>query len=608
MFAFAEKYKTPLQVMLGVIALSFVGLGVGSYNVSEDPNVVAEVGGQKVSRQELAGMMQNLPSTPEARAEALKTLISQRLQIVHAQKEGMAISDAELAHFLASQPALQENGQFSKARYEQLLKAQGMSAEALEAKVRHDLLTRQLVGSLLDSAFVSQTAAAKVAALLGEQREVLAATIAPAQFREKVKLGADAAKQYYDAHLAEFKQPEQVRVKYVVLSQQAIADQQVVSEDELHKYFDEHKASLGGEERKVAHILLSVAADAPAAEKEKVKAKAEALLKEVQATPGKFAELARQQSQDPGSAAKGGDLGYYAKGGGFVKPFEDAVFAMNKGEIKGLLETQFGYHILKLEDVKTKGFDDVRPQIEALLKGQKASQQFQGVADKFNDVLYNQPDSLEAAAGQFKLEVKESGWLARGQAAEPELNNPKVFDAVFTDDVVKKKHNSEAVEIAPGKLLAAHVLDYRAAGQRPLAEVQDQIIAKLAAAQAQELAIADGKAKLADLVAGKPVELAWGGAQTLSRQAAGTVDPAVLRDIFKADGAKLPMYAGGAIANGFVIYKITKAVPVDGSVDKLKPIAAGLAGLDAKAQGLAYLKGLESRYKVEIRKGALERE
>lgn len=608
MFAFAEKYKTPLQIMLGVIALSFVGLGVGSYNVSEDPNVVAEVGGQKISRQELAGVMQNLPSTPEARAEALKTLISQRLQIVHAQKEGMAISDAELARFLASQPALQENGQFSKARYEQLLKAQGMSPEALESRVRHDLLARQLVGSLLDSAFVSQTAAAKVAALLGEQREVVAATIAPAQFRDKVKLGADAAKQYYDAHLAEFKQPEQVRVKYVVLSQQAIADQQAVSEDELHKYFDEHKASLGGEERKVAHILLSVAADAPAAEKEKVKARAEALLKEVQAAPGKFAELARQQSQDPGSAAKGGGLGYYAKGGGFVKPFEDAVFAMNKGEIKGLVETQFGYHILKLEDVKTKGFDDVRQQIEAMLKGQKASQQFQGVADKFNDVLYNQPDGLEAAAGQFKLEIRESGWLARGQAAEPELNNPKVFDAVFTDDVVKKKHNSEAVEVAPGKLLAAHVLDYRPAGQRPLTEVQDQILTKLAATQGQELAVADGKAKLADLMAGKPVELAWGGPQTLSRQAAGTVDPAVLRDIFKVDGAKLPAYAGGAIGNGFVIYKIAKAIPVDGSADKLKPIAAGLAGLDAKAQGLAYLKGLESRYKVEIRKGALERE
>ncbi|WP_137939308.1 SurA N-terminal domain-containing protein [Chitinivorax sp. B] len=608
MFEFVEKYKTPLQVLLGAVALSFIGFGVGSYDVGDDPNFVATVGGQKISRQELTNAIQsqNLPLTAEVKEEVLKGLIAQRLRLAHANQIGMGVADADLAKYIANIPAFQDNGTFSKEKYEQLLKSRGWSVEYFQNMVRNDLLSAQLLDSVVNSGFASKTTTTQLLALFEEQREVTMASFSPEVFASQVKLEADAAKKYYDSHQDEFKQPEQLKLEYVVLSQSDLAAQQSVSEDEVKKYFDSNKDDLAKEERKISHILLTVDSKASAEDKVKIKSKAEALLKKVQAAPDTFAQLARTESQDPGSAANGGDLGYYGKGGGFVKPFEDAAFAMQKGEIKGLIETQFGYHILKLDDLRVKSFDEVKSQIETTLKSQKATQQFASATDKFNDLLYNQPDSLKAVIEQFKLPAKQSDWVTRKSAQEPDLNNPKVLEAVFSDEVVKKKHNSEAVEVMPGKLLAARVHDHRPAGMKTFADVQAEITAKLIQEKAKALALAEGKAKFDMLKAGKSVELSWGESLKLTRQGLPAIDRDGAREIFKLPADKVPGYAASTTPNGgYVIYRLNKVIPADTTADKVKGIAQMMGRQISQVEAMSYVKSLEGKYPVEIRKNSL---
>ncbi|MBB5017744.1 peptidyl-prolyl cis-trans isomerase D [Chitinivorax tropicus] len=588
--------------------MSFVGFGVGSYDIGSDPNFVAKVGGQKISRQELVNAIQgqNLPNTPEVKEEILRGLISQRLRINHATDIGMRVSDAELAKYIAGIPAFQDNGVFSKAKYEQFLKARGWSVEYLQNQVRNDLVSAQLVDSVVSSGFASKTMTAQLLGLFEEQREVSVATFSPQAFTAQVKLDADAAKKYYDAHPDEFKQPEQARVEYVVLSKEELAAHQAVTDAELQQYFDQNKDSLAKEERKISHILLTVDPKASAEEKAKVRAKAEDLLKKVQAAPDTFAQLAKAESQDPGSAVNGGDLGFYSKGGGFVKPFEDAAFSMKKGEIKGLVETQYGFHILKLDDLHMKSFDDVKPQVEAAVKAQKASQLFGAASDKFNDLLYNQPDSLKAVVDEFKLTVKQSDWLDRKAAKDADLNNPKVLEALFSDDVIKKKHNSEAVEFMPGKLVAARMIEHRPAGAKALTEVQAELVKKLTLDKAKELAVADGKAKLGALNSGKEIGLSWGESVKLTRQGSQTIDQDSAREIFKLAGAKLPAYAASTLPDGgFAIYKLTKITPADVGPDKVKAMSQMVARQTSQLEAMAYVKSLEGKYKVEIQKESL---
>ncbi len=599
MFAFTEKYNTALKVLLGLISLSFVGFGVSSYSDSDSPDDLAKVDGEHIRRGDLMRRLNERQTTPDAQRQVLEELIAERLRVAHARHLGLAVSDAQLAERLAAEPAFQENGKFSPKLYQHYLESQHLASTLLESRVRQDLLVQQMALSTFGTGFVPQTAIDRFSGLFAEQRSVAVATLVPEQYRAQVQLPANAAKQYYDSHQAEFKQPEQVRIEYLALSQQDLAQKVTLDEAEVKKYFDEHKAQLAGEERKARHILLTVDAGASAADKAKVKAKAEELLQQAKQNPGKFAELARQHSQDPGSAANGGDLGFVGRGV-MVKPFDAAMFAMQKGEIRGLVETQFGFHILLLDDIKTKGFDDVRPQIETQLRNQKATQQMQGVTDKFSDLLYQQADSLQPAAKEFGLTVRQSDWLSRGKAADAQLNNPKLLEALFSDDVLKKKHNSEPVDVGSGTLIAARVIEHRPESLRPFAAAEAEISAKLSAEQAQKLALKDGQAKLADLQAGKPVELGWKDAVSVSRMNNPGWAPEAMRAVFKASAAKLPVYAGYDNGSGYTLYRVEKVTADALPNERRAQLQQLLERSRMESEAKAYLGRVTTQYKVEV--------
>ncbi len=607
MFDLVQKNKTAVQLLLGLVSLGLVvGFGLSSYTAMEGgPNWLAKVGGKSITEADMEAATRGQAISDDQKPEVLRSLIRRQLMLNQAHDLRLTPSAAQLRDAISSIPAFQENGQFSPSRYQEMLAASQKTPASFQQEVSSDLAARQLVLPFVQSNISSKTALDHLIALMTEKREVQVAVLKPQDYLSQVSVSDAEVKQYYDQHQADLKAPEMVKVEFVVLSKAQLAEQQTVSDDEAQKYFDAHKADLAKEEREASHILIQAPKTATPAEREAAKAKAEALLKEVKANPSRFAELAKANSQDPGSKDKGGDLGWNARGA-MVKPFDDTVFSLKAGEISNVVETDFGYHIIKLDAIRTKALADLKPEIVEKLKADKAQSAYQAQADKFNEVVYQQADSLKPAADQFKLQVQQSGWVTRKGAQDAVLNNPKLSDAIFSDDVLNKKHNTEAVEVSPGTLVSARVIDHKAAEVPPLATVAPDIQNRLKNDKAAKLVAADGAKKLAALQKGENVNVAW-DAQTKEVSRVNG-DPSISRDrltaIFAPQANKLPAYVGGddAVQGGYVLYKVNKVLPAQEiSPEMRQQIARSVDGVYGDAALGNYLSSLEKGAKIEVR-------
>lgn len=630
MFDAVRNNKRIVQIFLGLITLPFAFWGVDSYirNTGAGSDL-ASVGDTKISVQQFeqalrerqdqmrqsmgAGFKSEMMNLPEVRLGVLNGLIDQRLLLLETASKRLATSDEALRSFIANVPALQESGKFSMSRYEQVLRSQGMSQPQFEARVRQDLTLQQLIGTIGASAFVSATQAENMLRLQTEERQFSEFRIGAEQFADKVKIDAAALQKFYDDNKVRFEVPEQVKAEYVVLSLDTLLSQVTVSDAEVKSWYDGHQDRYQqAEERRASHILVLANGSA---EKDKAKAKAEEVLKELQKNPSRFADLAKQHSQDPGSAQKGGDLGFFTRGM-MVKPFEDAVFSQKEGEISGLVESEFGFHIIKVTGIraaKQRPLADVRAEIEGELKRQAATRKFAEAAESFNNMVYEQADSLQPVADKFKLGIEKTGWLpknadARVREALGPLGNDKVLTGLFSEDVIKNKRNTEAVEVAPNTLLAARVLEHMPASVRSFDTVKGDIEKHLKARETEAQAKAAGEARLADLNKGED-KLAWSASRGASRMQARQLQlpPAAVQAIFKADVQKLPAYVGVSAGNGYSLYKITKVVqPEKIDANQLKALRTEYAGIVAQEDLSAYLSSLRSRYKIDVNTSLLE--
>lgn len=619
------------KVILALLVIPFALWGVESYTSnSVSVETVATVEGQKISTQEynqavkqmldqwrtrLGGNVDtSVIDTPEFRRSVLEGLIKQRLLLADAVKSRSTVTDQELADQIAAIPAFQDDGEFSKVRYELMLRQQGLTPVSFEERVRQDIVVQRYQEFIAGTPIISNVSIDALIRASEQAREVSVISYAPEQFTGQVKIDDAAIKSYYDSHKQDFTIPDQVKVEYLVLSPAELMGQVDVSEEEIKKQYEALASKyVQPEERQASHILIKAAADASGADKKAALAKAEDLLKQAKAEPAKFAALASKFSDDPGSANKGGDLGFF-RNGAMVKSFDEAVFQMQKDEIRGPVQSEFGYHIIKLADIKPskgKPLDEVRGEITAELKKQKASRKFTEIVESFSNMVYEQSASLKPAADAYKLSIKQSDWITRkGGEAAPELNNEKLLQAVFGEEVLKNKRNTEAVEVAPSTMVAARVAEFKPSSLRPLAEVSAGIKDSLLREEANKLAIKQGKDHLAEINKGAvPATLKWPDAQLVSRQQPGALVRPELEAAFKTSTKTLPAYTGVESPQGgykiIRVSKVTDGAPSDDA--KKRAYRDELKSRTGQREFSAMVDSLRNSADVKVRMEALEK-
>lgn len=631
MLDFFRNHKRLMMLMLVLVivpGLGFVGIQ-GFRNFFDESANVASVNGHKIARAEFdSAMRQQLDQarqflgaqfdakaldTPARRSELLDNLIQQRAMADEAQREHLTASDNAVRRALLADPVIaslrKPDGSIDIDRYKQLLAMQGMTPEQYDERVRYGLAMQQIPESIEASAFTPKSLAERVAQLAEAQRVVQALMLHASDYAAKVQPTDAQLSAYYDAHQADFATPATAAIDYLVLSPATLAAGVSPTDADAKKYYDDNVAHYTTpREVRVSQILIASPKSASPADDAKAKAKAEAVLADVKAHPDQFAAIAQKESQDPGSAAKGGDLGWSTSGvltG--EKAFDTAAMALNKDEVSSVVHTSFGYHIIKATDVKaaaTKPFAEVKDAIVKDLKTQLATKSYSDDADGFTSTVYEQAKSLKPAADKFKLTIQTATVTPKANPALPPdspLNNPKFLAAVFADDSVKNHNNTQAIDVGNNTLIAAHVNDYKRAATPPLASIKDAVKAKYIAEQAAELARKDGAAKLAELQKSKSTA-GFGAEQKISRTDAQGISPLALSAIFKADDTKLPGYVGVDLGNdGYAIYRINSVVP-PAPIDPNRLTAAQrqLAQVDAQTQLEAYMASLRKRSKVKL--------
>jgi len=627
MFDFVHKHKLFAQAILGLIILTFAFFGVESYFRSSDASSpVASVGGQTITQQEFnialrerQEMLQNmgggkvdpaLLDNAEMRFAVAEALVNQKLLLQQASRSRLVATDQQLQALLGQAPAFQESGTFSRPLYEQFLKVRNKTEVEFESDLRRDLVLRQVSDPYGESNFLPRTVVQRLLRLMETQREASIFTLAPEKFESKASIDADAAKKYYESHQDEFRTPEQVRVEYVMLSIDALLPGVKVDTEDVKKAFDDQiKRVQVQEARQASHILIAVDGKASADEKQKARARADDLLKQVKAKPTAFAEIAKAHSQDPGSAANGGDLGSF-KRADMTKPFSDAAFGMKVGDVSGIVESEFGLHIIRLTGItesKAPSFESMRGQIETELKRSAAGKEFAAMAEQFNNMVFEQSESLKPAADFAKSAVQQSNWMGRNSANDPRLNNPKLLQAIFADEVLKNKRNTEAIEVAPGTLVSARLLEHKPAVVRPFEQVQVEIVIRLTRQRASQLAAQEGRATLESLRQGKDTAVTWSKPQLVNfTNQIKELNEEVRKQILRADVAKLPAYTGLETPAGYTLIRITRTIdPEKIDAEKEKNLAVAMQQAQSQEQNAAFVASIKQKTDIKIRKEQL---
>lgn len=619
MFDFVAKHKHILQAVLVLTIIPFAFFGLESYTRSVGGGQdVATVDGAAITQREFAEEMSRQQDrlrqvlgrgadlapldTPEMRLAILESLITQRLVLAEVVNSRLAVSKEDVVAGILAAPEFQQGGKFSSERYMTYLRSRGMTDEGNVAQLRLEVPAGRLAGAISASAFQPRAVAERLIVLQGEKREVAEAFIAAEQFLGRVKLDDAKLKAYYDANLAEFKVPERVRAEYLVLSAEELGKSEAASEAELKEAYEKRASQLAvAEQRRASHILV------------KTKEEAEKIAAEARQAPQRFAELAKKHSQDSGSAENGGDLGLNARGALASKGLEDAIFKLKNGEISDPVQSEFGFHVVRLTGLqagKTASFDELKTDLAAEVAKLKGAKKFAEIADAFNNLVYEQSDSLKPAAERYKLKLATSGWIARQPSPEQGLlAHPKLLAALFSPDSIQQRRNTDAVEVAPGMLVAARVAEHQPESQRALQEVKAEVERKLARREAAALAHKEGAQKLALLATGGDAGLQWGAPKTLSRRDAQGLSLPALRKVMTADVSRLPAHAGlEAGDKGYAIYRVSKVIAGEYKAGAQSAEELAMVDRQAGAEQLdAYVASLRARAKVEINRANLEK-
>jgi peptidyl-prolyl cis-trans isomerase D len=633
MFDFVRAHRNWMMLFILVLILpSFVFFGIQGYNSYVDKDgALATVGGAPVTQQEYdvalreraerlrqamgSGFDAKLLETPEARAAVLDQLVLDRALANEANQANVVISVDRLRDFIANVPAFQQDGKFSYDRYKAFLASRGQSEAAFEQTLRNDLRKQAFLQAVVESAITPKNVIERIEGILLEQREVRELRFPAEQFASKVSITDAQIAEYYQANRAQFEIPESVRVEYLVLSPETIAGNLKIADDAAKNYYDQNKARYGTEEqRRASHILIPTEGSDKAAARKK----AEEILAKVKSVPNDFAKLARENSKDPGSAAQGGDLGFFGRGM-MVKPFEETAFRLKEGDISDVVETDFGFHIIRVTEIKpaqAKPFAEVRGDIERELRNQQAQKSFTEAADQFTNLVYEQADSLQPASQKLNLKILTADLTRRG--LPPHLG-PRVVEAVFAEDSLKNKRNTQAIEVAASTLVSARVLDHRPPSVQPLDKVTPQIRQLLERREAVRLAREAGEQRLAALrkePIDKANEAGFSAPKIVSRRQPQDMPPDALNEVLRIPADKLPQFVGAEVATdfrnavnaGYVIVKVVGSKPSEAIPPAQRDAQArAINQQDAASSEITYAEGLKARHNVKILRADLRR-
>ena len=628
MFDFFRRHTRVLQAVLVLLvfpAFAFVGIQGYSSFTGPDQQALAKVAGLPITQAELDNAMRErldrlrrqaptldpkLFETPEMRRLALDALVRERVLLVAADKLHLAPTDDRLERLFKTEPEFAQLRNADGSVNRDTLATLGLSSAGFAERLRQDIGSRQVLQGLVGSVVAPAAAASAALDAMYQQREVQVQRFDTKDYLAKVQPSDAEIEAFYKdpTHAAQFQAPDEASIEYVVLDLDGLKKGVTVSDDDLRKYYTENdKRYTSTEERRASHILIQADKAAPKGDREKARARAEALSAEVKKTPAAFAEIARKNSQDEGSAAKGGDLDWFARGA--IEGL-DAAFDLKAGDISGVVESNFGYHIIQVTGARggvKKSFDSVRAELDNEIRGQLAQKKFAEAAVEFGDTVYEQADSLKPVAGKWKLDIKTAQHVTRAAApgASGAVANAKFLEALFASDVSRDKRNTKAIDVGSNQLAAGRVVQFVAAHQLPLAEVKEKVRSRLAGMQAIAMAKKLGTERLTAMRAAPATALAE-TAQLVSRAQARDLPQALLDAILRAPAATLPALVGADLGDqGYAVARITKVAgrdPVAADPVKANSQYAQVWG-DAEAQ--AYYAALKARYKVTIDGAAL---
>ena len=628
MFDFIRDHKKIMQILLIILIFpSFVLFGIDGYKRFQNSgDVVATVNGVEITKEEweqshkneVTRMRASMPNidvamfdSPAMKYGVLERMVQTRVLESSAKKLNLKVSDQRVALAISGIEGLagikKPDGSLDIEKYKQLLASQGMTPEIFESRMRGEVAMRQVVNGVTQS---SVTFPAQIDVALDsfyQQREIQIAIFSASDFLAQAKPADEDVSKFFALHKNEYQSAESADIEYVVLSLDAIEKNITLNEADLKAYFEQNQATLAAkEERRASHILINAAASASDADKQKAREKAQSILDAIKKNPASFADAAKKNSQDPGSAVKGGDLGFFARGA-MVKPFEDAAYALKKGEISGLVQSDFGFHIIQLTEIKsaTSDFNQARPILEKELKNQQARKQFAEMAEQFSNLVYEQSDSFKPVVGKLKLDIQTAQNVTKEVKPDPKSpwTNANLLKSLFSADSIKNLRNTEAIEAGPNTLVAARITKYFPAKQIPLEEIKPMIVQAVLVQKALELAKENGKSKL-DEWKKAPEAAQLQSPVVLSREQSMNLPGNLVDEAMRASTAKLPILIGVDLGSrGYGIVKVNKVLE-NNTQTKSTQLRERFVKSWATAENLAYYGYLKELLKASIKEPA----
>ena len=606
------------QVILALVLIPFALFGIDSYLNQAGNNLsIAKVDGYKIALPEYNRAIENVRNRMmsegkkvdpamfdsfEFKESVVDGLITKQLINNDIKKSQFKITDQQLSQYIIGMPDFQKDGKFSQELYDKVLQNNQLNPKKFEESIRNDLLIQQVRDGLQKLTFIPPNNLTETLKATSQQREVTVAEFKTKEYMAKANISEKDMQTFYDQNKAKFLAPEQVKAEFVVFSLTSILPSITVSEDEVKAFYKTNADKYQNQQqREASHILIAASKNAAPAEKAKAKAKAEDVLGQIKKNPKQFEELATKYSQDPESAKKGGDLGAFGRGM-MVKPFDDAVFSMKVNEISGIVESDFGYHIIKLTKVigEGGGFDAIKPQIKAELIYQKAQDKYAALAEDFSNKVYEQSSSLDVVSKKFNLPIQKTDWISRNES-DKFFKNEALMNALYSKESIKDRRNTEAIEVTPNNLISARVVDYKAQSTKPFAEVKKSIEDYLKFEAAKKLVATEGEAALKS-VADASRKIDWQATVLVDRKNTKGLSQAVTNHAYKMPTDKLPSYSGFVDGNnGYVIVKVSKvAFPNDDNEENKKEFASSYTEALSSEYLSAYLKGLKAKSSVSV--------